>query len=113
GEPSPTRKCSRRFNRVRTATGSAMPLAIAAAWVSSTRRCGVISFSMLAEYSTITFGMAFSRDLSARFVFLMLTCQCLPSRRADHDPLVPAKAGTHSQAKVLDARFRGHERRVS
>ena len=30
GEPSPTRKCSRRFKRVRTATGSAMPLAIAA-----------------------------------------------------------------------------------
>src|SRR6478736_1238405 len=61
GDPSPTRKCSRRSSRVRTATGSAMPEAMAAAWISSTRRCGVISFSMLAEYSTITCGMASSR----------------------------------------------------
>ena len=37
-----------------------MPEVIAAAWISSTRRCGEISASMLAEYSTITCGMVSS-----------------------------------------------------
>ena len=66
GEPSPTRKCSRRMSRVRIPTGSAMPDAIAAAWISSTRRCGVMSASILAEYSTITCGMASSGCRAAR-----------------------------------------------
>src|SRR5687767_7508460 len=88
-EPSPTRKCSRRLSRVRTATGSAMPLAIAAAWISSTRRCGVISPSILAEYSTITCGMASSRacDLTALLYSNMFLTQPVASRRPDPGPL--------------------------